>query len=80
MNSDLPKVLHHVAGAPLLHHAMQAGASLAPDQVVVVAGHGAEAVGIWPTKYCLETAASISELKRNPMGNGCGGRRLWWRS
>ncbi|SEN49074.1 UDP-N-acetylglucosamine pyrophosphorylase /glucosamine-1-phosphate N-acetyltransferase [Gemmobacter aquatilis] len=44
MNSDLPKVLHHVAGAPLLHHAMQAGAALAPERVVVVAGHGAAAV------------------------------------
>ncbi|MCV2869771.1 bifunctional UDP-N-acetylglucosamine diphosphorylase/glucosamine-1-phosphate N-acetyltransferase GlmU [Defluviimonas sp. WL0002] len=44
MNSDLPKVLHKVAGAPLLHHAMAAGASLAPERVVVVAGHGAEAV------------------------------------
>ena len=30
MNSDLPKVLHKVAAAPLLHHALQAGASLAP--------------------------------------------------
>ena len=44
MNSDLPKVLHKVAGAPLLHHAMQAGAALAPEKVIVVAGHGAEAV------------------------------------
>ena len=44
MNSDLPKVLHKVAGAPMLHHAMQAGASLSPERVVVVAGHGAEAV------------------------------------
>ncbi len=45
MNSDLPKVLHKVAGAPLLHHAMQAGLALAPEKAVVVAGHGAEAVG-----------------------------------
>ena len=28
MNSDLPKVLHKVAGAPLLVHAMRSGASL----------------------------------------------------
>ncbi|MEF3047477.1 bifunctional UDP-N-acetylglucosamine diphosphorylase/glucosamine-1-phosphate N-acetyltransferase GlmU [Pseudotabrizicola sp. L79] len=45
MNSDLPKVLHHVAGSPLLHHAMQAGRSLDPDQTVVVVGHGADLVG-----------------------------------
>lgn len=44
MNSDLPKVLHPVAGAPLLAHAMHAGASLEPEKVVVVAGHGAEQV------------------------------------
>lgn len=44
MNSDLPKVLHPLAGSPLLHHAMQAGRALDPLQTVVVAGHGAEAV------------------------------------
>ncbi len=44
MNSDLPKVLHRVAAAPLLHHAMAAAASLSPERMVVVAGHGAEAV------------------------------------
>ncbi|MGQ3486572.1 bifunctional UDP-N-acetylglucosamine diphosphorylase/glucosamine-1-phosphate N-acetyltransferase GlmU [Roseovarius pacificus] len=44
MKSDLPKVLHQVAGAPLLVHAMKAGAALAPDRTVIVAGHGAEAV------------------------------------
>ncbi|MES2145863.1 MAG: bifunctional UDP-N-acetylglucosamine diphosphorylase/glucosamine-1-phosphate N-acetyltransferase GlmU [Pseudomonadota bacterium] len=44
MNSDLPKVLHKVAGAPLLVHSMQAGASLQPAQTVIVTGHGAEAV------------------------------------
>ena len=44
MKSDLPKVLHPVAGAPLLVHAMKAGAVLDPDHTVIVAGHGAEAV------------------------------------
>ncbi|MCU0801050.1 MAG: bifunctional UDP-N-acetylglucosamine diphosphorylase/glucosamine-1-phosphate N-acetyltransferase GlmU [Rhodobacteraceae bacterium] len=44
MNSDLPKVLHKVGAAPLLHHAMRAGQSLAPDRVVVVTGHGADLV------------------------------------
>ncbi|WP_208347577.1 bifunctional UDP-N-acetylglucosamine diphosphorylase/glucosamine-1-phosphate N-acetyltransferase GlmU [Pseudaestuariivita rosea] len=44
MNSDLPKVLHQIAGAPLLVHAMKSGASLAPDRTVVVAGHGADQV------------------------------------
>jgi bifunctional UDP-N-acetylglucosamine pyrophosphorylase / glucosamine-1-phosphate N-acetyltransferase len=39
MNSDLPKVLHPLAGAPLLAHAMRAGAALEPERVVVVTGH-----------------------------------------
>ncbi|UWQ90003.1 bifunctional UDP-N-acetylglucosamine diphosphorylase/glucosamine-1-phosphate N-acetyltransferase GlmU [Rhodobacteraceae bacterium M382] len=44
MNSDLPKVLHPIAQAPMLAHALRAGAALDPERVVVVAGHGADAV------------------------------------
>ena len=44
MNSDLPKVLHQIAGAPLLVHAMKSGAALDPARTVVVAGHGADLV------------------------------------
>ena len=44
MNSDLPKVLHPLAGAPLLVHAMKAGFALDASACVVVTGHGAEAV------------------------------------
>jgi bifunctional UDP-N-acetylglucosamine pyrophosphorylase / glucosamine-1-phosphate N-acetyltransferase len=44
MNSDLPKVLHQVGAAPLVHHAMRAGQSLSPEETIVVTGHGAEAV------------------------------------
>jgi bifunctional UDP-N-acetylglucosamine pyrophosphorylase/glucosamine-1-phosphate N-acetyltransferase len=44
MHSDLPKVLHEVAGAPLLVHAIASGAALGPSRIVVVAGHGADAV------------------------------------
>ena len=44
MQSDLPKVLHPLAGAPLLVHALQAGGALDPDRTVVVTGHGAEQV------------------------------------
>ena len=44
MLSDRPKVLHEVAHAPLLHHALRAGAALAPARTVVVTGHGGEAV------------------------------------
>jgi len=44
MNSDLPKVLHPIGGAPLVAHAMRAGAALEPARIIVVTGHGAEQV------------------------------------
>ncbi len=44
MLSDLPKVLHEVAGAPLLAHALRSGQALDPDRIIVVAGHGADSV------------------------------------
>jgi bifunctional UDP-N-acetylglucosamine pyrophosphorylase/glucosamine-1-phosphate N-acetyltransferase len=44
MKSDLPKVLHRIAHAPMLWHAMRSGAALSPERCVVVAGHGADQV------------------------------------
>ena len=44
MDSELPKVLHRLAGAPLLWHAMAAGGTLDPERTVVVAGHDAQTV------------------------------------
>ncbi len=44
MNSDLPKVLHPLAGVPLIAHALAAATALEPARIVVVTGHGAEAV------------------------------------
>jgi len=44
MNSDRPKVLHPLGGAPLLAHAMHGGAALEPERCIIVTGHGAEDV------------------------------------
>ncbi|MDO5612840.1 MAG: bifunctional UDP-N-acetylglucosamine diphosphorylase/glucosamine-1-phosphate N-acetyltransferase GlmU [Paracoccus sp. (in: a-proteobacteria)] len=44
MQSDLPKVLHRLGAVPLVGHALSAGRSLGPEQVIVVAGHGADLV------------------------------------
>ena len=44
MNSDLPKVLHPIAGEPMLIHALQAAEQLEPQIKVVVAGHEADQV------------------------------------
>jgi bifunctional UDP-N-acetylglucosamine pyrophosphorylase/glucosamine-1-phosphate N-acetyltransferase len=44
MRSDLPKVLHRLAGKPLLGHVLDTARSLAPSRIIVVHGHGGEAV------------------------------------
>ena len=44
MRSALPKVLHHLAGRPLLAHALSVAASLSPARTAVVYGHGGEQV------------------------------------
>ncbi|MDX3907046.1 MAG: bifunctional UDP-N-acetylglucosamine diphosphorylase/glucosamine-1-phosphate N-acetyltransferase GlmU [Pigmentiphaga sp.] len=44
MKSDLPKVLHGLAGRPMLTHVLGAARALDPARIIVVVGHGAEAV------------------------------------
>ena len=67
MNSDLPKVLHRLAGVALVGHALRAGRSLSPERIVVVAGHRADlvakAVGV------LDPEARIA-LQEQQLGTG----------
>ncbi len=44
MNSDLPKVLHVLAGVPLVGHALRTARAADARRIVVVTGHGADAV------------------------------------
>ena len=44
MNSALPKVLHPLAGRPLLEHVLDTASALSPERVVVVHGHGSDRV------------------------------------
>ncbi len=45
MRSDRPKVLHHLAGRPLIDHVIDAALGIArPHDIMVVVGHGADAV------------------------------------
>ena len=44
MKSDRPKVLHPLAGRPLLQHVLQTAAALGADGIVVITGHGADEV------------------------------------
>lgn len=67
MNSDLPKVLHQIAHAPLLVHAMRAASALAPERHIVVAGHGADLVEAAARAYD-ETAEVV--LQTEQLGTG----------
>ena len=44
MYSEKPKVLHALAGKPLVQHVLDCAIALGPQQVCVVYGHGGEAV------------------------------------
>ena len=44
MKSARPKVIHELAGKPILHHVVETSRALQPDQVIVVIGHGADQV------------------------------------
>lgn len=67
MNSDRPKVLHELAGAPLLHHAMRGAAALAPERMVVVTGVGAPQVEKAARAFDPE-AATVLQAER--LGTG----------
>ena len=44
MHSDIPKVMHPLAGRPMLEHVISTARSLTTHRIVVVYGHGGEAV------------------------------------
>jgi bifunctional UDP-N-acetylglucosamine pyrophosphorylase/glucosamine-1-phosphate N-acetyltransferase len=44
MKSARPKLLHELAGKPLLQHIVDASRVIDPEQIIVVVGHGAEQV------------------------------------
>jgi bifunctional UDP-N-acetylglucosamine pyrophosphorylase / glucosamine-1-phosphate N-acetyltransferase len=44
MHSQLPKVLHALAGRSMISHVITAAAALSPTRVCVVYGHGGERV------------------------------------
>ena len=67
MESDLPKVLHHLAGAPMLLHVMKSSATLEPERLVIIAGHGADAVSAVAHDY-NETAQVV--LQSEQLGTG----------
>ena len=51
MYSDKPKVLHALAGRPLVQHVLDCAMVLQPQQICVVYGHGGEAVPQAMSRY-----------------------------
>jgi bifunctional UDP-N-acetylglucosamine pyrophosphorylase/glucosamine-1-phosphate N-acetyltransferase len=57
MNSDLPKVLHPVAGRPMLTHVVETARTFSgADPIVIVVGHGGDLVRQTLEKTALEEA------------------------
>ncbi|WP_430398271.1 bifunctional UDP-N-acetylglucosamine diphosphorylase/glucosamine-1-phosphate N-acetyltransferase GlmU [Ferrovibrio sp.] len=63
MRSGLPKVLHPVAGLPMLRHVLNAAAALKPERKVLVLGRGMEAVA----KAFAPIAVAVQDP---PLGTG----------
>lgn len=64
MNSDQPKVLHQIANAPMLVHAMQSGTVLDPARTIIVAGHGFDAVKASVEAYDPEATVVLQEEQK----------------
>lgn len=65
MYSDKPKVLHALAGKPLVQHVLDCANALQPKQVCVVYGHGGEAV---PT--AMQQYAASFVIQEPQLGTG----------
>ncbi|MEM7424213.1 MAG: NTP transferase domain-containing protein, partial [Pseudomonadota bacterium] len=64
MKSDLPKVLHPIGNAPMIHHSLASASALDPDRTVVVVGHGADEVIRSATQFVpgVRTAVQAEQL------------------
>ena len=65
MYSDLPKVLHPLAGRPLLGHVLAAAKALAPRRICVVYGHGGETV-----RAAIQDSSLAWALQAPQLGTG----------
>ena len=65
MQSDLPKVLHPLAGKPLLSHVVDTARALKPSQICVIYGHGGDLV---PSKLAADDVRFV--LQSPQLGTG----------
>jgi bifunctional UDP-N-acetylglucosamine pyrophosphorylase / glucosamine-1-phosphate N-acetyltransferase len=71
MQSALPKVLHPLAGKPLLCHVIETARSLSPAKLCVVYGHGGAAVLSSLGKYMMMGGTTmLSALQEQQLGTG----------
>ncbi len=68
MKSSLPKVLHPLAGLPMVHHGVAAALDAGCSQVIVVVGHGRELVEAYLTKAFGERVSFA--LQPQQLGTG----------
>ena len=68
MKSDMPKVMHPIAGAPMLVHAMRAAAGIEAQKTVIVTGHGADLVASIALDYD-ETTLIAHQNAQNGTGH-----------
>ena len=69
LRSDTPKVLHSVAGRPILWHTLQVVRAVRPDRIVVVVGHGADDVREAVESWGIEPAPVFVE-QTEQLGTG----------
>lgn len=62
MKSDLPKVLHPIAGRPMVQHVVDAAGALSPANTVIVYGHGGERVREAVSGQRLQWAEQAEQL------------------
>ncbi|GAB3437193.1 bifunctional UDP-N-acetylglucosamine diphosphorylase/glucosamine-1-phosphate N-acetyltransferase GlmU [Massilia solisilvae] len=71
MQSALPKVLHPLAGKPLLQHVIETARGLAPRKLCVIYGHGGAAVPAMVGQLAERTGAVIDTALQEPqLGTG----------
>ncbi len=62
MRSDLPKVLHPLAGKSLIEHVLDAASQLLPEQLYLVYGHGGEQVKQATSAYAVRYVEQSTQL------------------
>jgi bifunctional UDP-N-acetylglucosamine pyrophosphorylase/glucosamine-1-phosphate N-acetyltransferase len=67
MKSHLPKVLHPIAGQPMLHRVLATTAALQPNTISLVLGHGIEAI---EASLATQAVTTRSVLQAQQLGTG----------